>query len=111
MVSLSMPVTKWNYQITSAEEVADAMAKAFYFATTGRPGPVLIDITKDAQTGLTEFNYKRIKSVRSYTPKPELKTGGYQSSTRIDQPFIKTAGAGRSWDIACQCGKRTEGFY
>ena len=83
MVSLSMPVTKWNYQITSADEVADAMAKAFYFATTGRPGPVLIDITKDAQTGLTEFNYKRIKSVRSYTPKPELKPADIKAALEL----------------------------
>lgn len=73
MVSLSMPVTKWNYQVTTAEEIPDTIAKAFYFATTGRPGPVLIDITKDAQMGLTEFNYKKIKSIRSYIPKPELK--------------------------------------
>ena len=73
MISLSMPVTKWNFQVTKAEEVSDAIAKAFYFATTGRPGPVLIDITKDAQNGLTKFNYKKIKSIRSYSPKPDLK--------------------------------------
>lgn len=73
MVSLSMPVTKWNCQVTTAEEIPDAIAKAFYFATTGRPGPVLIDITKDAQMDLTKFDYKKIKSIRSYIPKPELK--------------------------------------
>jgi len=72
MISLSMPVTKWNYQVTRAEEIPDALAKAFFFATTGRPGPVLIDITKDAQIGLTEFSYKKIKSIRSYNPIPEL---------------------------------------
>lgn len=72
MISLSMPVTKWNYQVTQAEKIPDAIAKAFFFATTGRPGPVLIDITKDAQIGLTEFNYKKIKSIRSYNPIPEL---------------------------------------
>lgn len=74
MVSLSMPVTKWNYQVTTAEEIPDAIAKAFYFAATGRPGPVLIDITKDAQTGLTGFNYKKIRSIRSYVPKPALRS-------------------------------------
>jgi acetolactate synthase-1/2/3 large subunit len=74
MVSLSMPVTKWNFQVTNAEEIADSIAKAFYFATTGRPGPVLIDITKDAQNSLLDFNYKKIKSIRSYNPKPVLKS-------------------------------------
>ncbi|MBN2812985.1 MAG: biosynthetic-type acetolactate synthase large subunit [Bacteroidales bacterium] len=72
MISLSMPVTKWNFQVTSADEIPDAIAKAFYFANTGRPGPVLLDITKDAQIGQTTFNYKRIKSIRSYNPHPAL---------------------------------------
>jgi acetolactate synthase-1/2/3 large subunit len=73
MISLSMPVTKWNYQVTNAGEVADAMALAFFYSTSGRPGPVLIDITKDAQNELTEFNYKKIKATRSYSPKSKLK--------------------------------------
>ena len=73
MVSLSMPVTKWNYQVTKAEEIPDAIAKAFHFANTGRPGPVLIDITKDAQINEFDFRYKKIKSIRSYNPRPQLK--------------------------------------
>ncbi|MBN2166889.1 MAG: biosynthetic-type acetolactate synthase large subunit [Marinilabiliaceae bacterium] len=72
MVSLSMPVTKWNCQVTCADEIPDAIAKAFFFATTGRPGPVLIDVTKDAQNELFEYSYKKIKSIRSYCIKPEL---------------------------------------
>jgi len=72
MVSLSMPVTKWNYQVTKADEIPETIAKAFYIASTGRPGPVLIDITKDAQVGLTEFHYKKVKFIRSYQPKPEI---------------------------------------
>ncbi|MGC9352294.1 MAG: thiamine pyrophosphate-binding protein, partial [Mariniphaga sp.] len=72
MISLSMPVTKWNYQVTNAGEIADAMALAFFYSTSGRPGPVLIDITKDAQNELTEFNYKKIKATRSYSPKSKL---------------------------------------
>ncbi len=79
MVSLSMPVTKWNYQITKAEEIPDAIAKAFHFAKTGRPGPVLLDITKDAQINEFDFRYKKIKSIRSYIPKPQLK------STDVDE--------------------------
>jgi len=79
MVSLSMPVTKWNYQVTRAEEIPDAIAKAFHFANSGRPGPVLLDITKDAQVNEFDFRYKRIKSIRSYNPNPQLK------STDVDE--------------------------
>ena len=89
MISLSMPVTKWNYQVTKAEEIPDAIAKAFYFAATGRPGPVLIDITKDAQNGLTEFNYKKIKSIRSYNPKPELKRKDVKAALELIQSSKK----------------------
>ncbi|MBN1159258.1 MAG: biosynthetic-type acetolactate synthase large subunit [Bacteroidales bacterium] len=70
IVSLSMPVTKWNYQVTKAEEIPDAIAKAFYFATTGRPGPVLLDITKDVQLQEFNYQYRRISYVRSYNPNP-----------------------------------------
>jgi len=74
MISLSMPVTKWNFQVTQAEEIPGTIAKAFYFATTGRPGPVLIDVTKDAQVQLFDYSYSKIKFVHSYSPNPELKT-------------------------------------
>jgi acetolactate synthase-1/2/3 large subunit len=63
-----MPVTKWNYQITTAEEIPEAIAQAFYIAQSGRPGPVLIDITKDAQFGELEFEYKKCTKIRSYVP-------------------------------------------
>lgn len=70
VVGFSMPVTKWNYQITSASEIASVMAKAFYIARSGRPGPVLLDITKDAQTQIIEkFEYKKCNKIRSYHPK------------------------------------------
>ena len=71
MVSVSMPITKWNYQITSAEEIPEVMAKAFFFANSGRPGPVLIDITKNAQFEELEFSYEKIQQVRSYMPNPK----------------------------------------
>lgn len=71
MVSVSMPITKWNYQITSADEILDVIAKAFFFANSGRPGPVLIDITKNAQLEEVEFNYKKRTHVRSYLPNPK----------------------------------------
>jgi len=72
VIGISMPITKWNFQITSASEIAEAFAKAFYIANSGRPGPVLLDITKDAQTELLEeFSYKKCERIRSYHPYPK----------------------------------------
>lgn len=70
VIGISMPVTKWNCQVTRPEDIAEVIAKAFYIAREGRPGPVLIDITKDAQFGETEFNYNKCLGIRSYRPKP-----------------------------------------
>ncbi|MCZ6900805.1 MAG: biosynthetic-type acetolactate synthase large subunit [Bacteroidetes bacterium] len=72
VIGISMPVTKWNYQISNAEEIPEVMAKAFYVARSGRPGPVLIDITKNAQIQKFDFSYKRCNYVRSYKPRPKL---------------------------------------
>ncbi len=72
VVGISMPVTKWNYQITSPEEIPDAIAQAFYIAQSGRPGPVLLDITKDAQFGELDFEYKKCTKIRSYVPEPVI---------------------------------------
>ncbi|WP_326935916.1 biosynthetic-type acetolactate synthase large subunit [Flavobacterium sp. PL11] len=72
IIGISTPVTKWNYQITEASEIPAIMAKAFYIAKSGRPGPVLIDITKNAQFDEIEFSYKKCTSIRSYNPKPTL---------------------------------------
>ncbi len=68
VLGISMPVTKWNYQITTPEEIPEAIAQAFFIAQTGRPGPVLLDITKDAQFGELEFSYKKCRKIRSYVP-------------------------------------------
>ena len=68
IVGISTPITKWNYQITKADEIPAVLAKAFFIAKSGRPGPVLIDITKDAQFAELEFNYKPCTHVRSYKP-------------------------------------------
>ncbi len=72
IIGISTPVTKWNYQITKASEIPEVMAKAFYIARSGRPGPVLIDITKDAQFEEFDFAYKKCAGVRSYKPVPKL---------------------------------------
>lgn len=71
VVNITAPITKWNYQITDASEIPSVIAKAFYIAKSGRPGPVLIDITKNAQAQKFEFTgYEKCHHIRSYRPKP-----------------------------------------
>jgi len=72
VIGISMPVTKWNYQITNSEEISEVISRAFYIAKSGRPGPVLVDITKDAQFSELSFNYKKCEKIRSYHPYPIL---------------------------------------
>ncbi len=92
IVSISTPATKWNYQITKSEEIPEVFAKAFYIAKSGRPGPVLIDITKDAQFGELEFEYKKCEKVRSYTPvpatDPESLVRAAELINKAKKPFI-----------------------
>ncbi|MBO4761078.1 MAG: biosynthetic-type acetolactate synthase large subunit [Bacteroidales bacterium] len=71
VTGLTGPITKWNYQIRRPEEIAWAISRAFYIARTGRPGPVVLDFTKDAQNGKTEFSYEKCKFIRSYIPNPK----------------------------------------
>lgn len=72
IISMTMPVSKWNFQVTKASEIAGAVAKAFYIARTGRPGPVVIDIAKNAQIEECEFSYHPCTHLRSYIPTPEI---------------------------------------
>ncbi|MGL4346680.1 MAG: biosynthetic-type acetolactate synthase large subunit [Chitinophagaceae bacterium] len=73
IIGISMPITKWNYQITSPEEIPNIVAKAFYLAQSGRPGPVLIDISKDAQINkIPSFTYAPCQTIRSYHPTPKI---------------------------------------
>ncbi|MET2983810.1 biosynthetic-type acetolactate synthase large subunit [Aureibaculum conchae] len=83
IIGISMPVTKWNYQITKASEIPEIMAKAFYIARSGRPGPVLIDITKNAQFDKFDFDYKKCTSVRSYKATPEVKEYALNAAAEI----------------------------
>ena len=83
IIGISMPVTKWNYQITNAKEIAEVMSKAFYIAVSGRPGPVLIDITKDAQFSETEFKYKKCEKIRSYHPYPIIRKTKIKEAAKI----------------------------
>ncbi len=70
VTGMTGPITKWNYQIRRPEDVAWAVARAFYIASSGRPGPVVLDFTKDAQVGLVGFNYEKCSGIRSYHPAP-----------------------------------------
>jgi acetolactate synthase-1/2/3 large subunit len=92
VIGISMPVTKWNFQVTRAEEIPMAIAKAFYIARTGKPGPVLVDITKDAQFGEVNFDYKPFKGMRSYVPTPALDMGSITKAAELinsaKKPFI-----------------------
>lgn len=73
VVGITQPITKWNLQIRRAEDIPAAVARAFYIANTGRPGPVVLDIAKDAQTGTLEWDhYRRCNFIRSYIPYPEV---------------------------------------
>jgi len=73
VMGFSMPITKWNIQITRAEDIPEMMARAFFIATTGRPGPVMVDITKDAQFAELDYSYEKCRDVRSYVPRPPLR--------------------------------------
>jgi acetolactate synthase I/II/III large subunit len=83
VVGITQPITKWNYQVTRAEEIPWAISRAFYLARTGRPGPVLLDITKDAQFGMVEYFYKPMKSIRSYTPYPVIDPGQVEEAAKL----------------------------
>ena len=75
VIGITAPITKWNYQITRASEIPEVFAKAFYIARTGRPGPVLIDITKNAQFEGCDFDYKKVERITGYQPtiEPNMK--------------------------------------
>ncbi len=83
VVGISMPVTKWNYQITTPEEIPETIAQAFYIARSGRPGPVLIDLTKDAQFGELDFEYKKCTKIRSYIPEQPIDTTKIKEAAKI----------------------------
>ena len=92
VLGISMPVTKWNFQVTSPDEIPAAIARAFYIAKTGRPGPVLLDITKNAQFGELDFEYKPCEKIRSYHPYPELNSTDIDDAATVinnaNKPYI-----------------------
>jgi acetolactate synthase-1/2/3 large subunit len=93
VINITTPVTKWNYQVTDANEIPEAIAKAFYIARTGRPGPVLIDITKNAQIQKFDFKgYTPCNHIRSYRPKPIVRNEYIEQAAKVineaKKPFI-----------------------
>jgi len=93
VINITTPVTKWNYQVTDATEIPEAIAKAFHIASTGRPGPVLIDITKNAQIQLFEYlGYKKCNHIRSYRPEPEIRNEYIEQAAELinqaKKPFV-----------------------
>ena len=93
VINITTPVTKWNYQVTDATELPAVLAKAFYIAKTGRPGPVLIDITKNAQLQQFEYaGYTPCKHIRSYRPKPIVRKEYIEDAAAIinqaEKPFV-----------------------
>ncbi|WCO02134.1 biosynthetic-type acetolactate synthase large subunit [Psychroserpens ponticola] len=83
IVGISTPVTKWNHQITKASEIPEVFAKAFYIAKSGRPGPVLIDITKDAQFEEFDFSYEKCTGIRSYIPVPDTNENDLNAAAEL----------------------------
>jgi len=83
IVGISTPVTKWNCQVTKASQIPEAIAKAFYIAKSGRPGPVLVDITKDAQLEEFDFKYEKCTGVRSYNPIPDTDTKAVKEAAKL----------------------------
>lgn len=92
IIGLTSPITKWNCQVRRAEDVAPAVAKAFYIARTGRPGPVVIDLTKDAQEGLAEFSYRKCDFIRSYVPELPVRNDDLVRAAELidkaERPFL-----------------------
>jgi acetolactate synthase-1/2/3 large subunit len=93
VVNTTIPVTKWNIQVAEAKDIAPAVAKAFYIAKTGRPGPVLIDITKNAQNELIEeAEYRKCESIRTYRPTPVLSMSQVEAAAKLinkaSRPYI-----------------------
>ena len=113
-ISMTMPISKWNYQVTKASEIPRAIARAYYIARTGRPGPVVIDISKNAQVEEFDFSYKPCIYLRSYHPKPELDKQAVARAVEMlnasEKPLIlvgqgvKLAGAERRLELAEAAG-------
>lgn len=82
-IEITQSVTKWNCQVRRPEDIAEAIAKAFYIANTGRPGPVMIDFTKDAQVGMCDYEYKPVDFIRSYRPQVDIDRDAIREAAQL----------------------------
>jgi acetolactate synthase-1/2/3 large subunit len=91
VMGVTQPITKWAYQVRSAEEIPWAVARAFYIASTGRPGPVVLDVTRTAQVGKIEYKHVKVNHIRSYTPVPEMEPEMIEEAAELinnaEKPF------------------------
>lgn len=92
VIGITQPITKWAFQIRKPEEIAWAISRAFYIASTGRPGPVVIDFAKDAQVGMVDYLYEKVDYIRSYQPVPEIDKGAIKAAAELinsaKKPFV-----------------------
>ena len=89
VVGVTQPITKWNYQIRRAEDIAWAVARAFFIASSGRPGPVVLDFTKNAQTAMIEYQPQTIDFIRSYNPNPQPAEGAVAKAAQMINESVK----------------------
>lgn len=92
VIGLTSPITKWNYQVRHASEVAWAVSRAFYIANSGRPGPVVLDLTRDAMIEFADYEYKKCDFIRTYIPKHDLSEKSIQDAADMinasEKPFV-----------------------
>lgn len=92
VLGMTIPITKWSYQIRRPEDISWAVARAFYIASSGRPGPVVLDLTRDAQIGMCEFNFEKCDFIRSYVPDPKVSEETIQKAAdminKARKPFV-----------------------
>ena len=89
VVGVTQPITKWNYQIRRAEDIAWAVARAFYIAKSGRPGPVVLDFTKNAQTAMFEYEPQKVDFIRSYKPVPQCESSVIEKAAQMINESVK----------------------
>ncbi len=89
VVGVTSPISKWSYQIRRAEDIAWAVARAFYIAKSGRPGPVVLDFAKNAQTGMVEYESAKADFIRSYDPDPDLNEEEIREAAKMINESVK----------------------
>lgn len=83
VIGITQPITKWAYQIRKPEDIAWAVSRAFYIASTGRPGPVVLDFAKDAQIGMVDYEYEKVDYIRGYQPEPDIDDDSVEMAAKL----------------------------